>query len=130
MIRKTVMANRCNILLAIILFSPLYAYLQTEVSDTTAVQQSSLILKLNTQYQSKIGSKTIHRCPFEVSCSHFLTASIKNHGPLKGTALFLDRYFYRENMDIPSHYEAVVKNNRLVYNDEIPDSLIAYIYNH
>ena len=114
--------------MAIFILCPVPVQLQTESSYIDQEQPDSFLAKANKKYQSIIGSKTIHRCPFEISCSHFLTISIKNHGTIKGTALFLDRYFYRENAFIPTHYEAVIKDNRVVYRDEIPDSLISYLY--
>ncbi len=122
------MANSFSLLLAMLILCPIQAQLQTGLSDIEQKQQDSFLTKANNKYQSIIGSKTIHRCPFEISCSHFLTISIKNHGTIKGTALFLDRYFFRENAFIPTHYEAVIKDNRVVYRDEIPDSLISYLY--
>ncbi len=122
------MANSFSLLLAIFIVCPVQVQPETELPDIEQEQQDSFLTKANNKYQSIIGSKTIHRCPFEISCSHFLTISIKNHGAIKGTALFLDRYFFRENAFIPSHYEAVIKGNRIVYRDEIPDSLISYLY--
>ncbi len=114
--------------MAIFILCPIPVQLQAELSEIDQDHPNSFLAKANKKYQSIIGSKTIHRCPFEISCSHFLTISIKNHGTIKGTALFLDRYFYRENAFLPRHYEAVIKDNRVVYRDEIPDSLISYLY--
>ena len=102
---------------------------QQTIADTTKTD-ARLLAQLNFQYQSKIGSKTIHRCPFQVSCSHFLNDSIRQHGALKGFALFLDRYFYRENTSISSNYALVIRDNKIVYNDAIPDSLIYYLYSN
>ena len=109
-----------------IFFSPRQVYSQ---SDSTIVKvKGSFLEGANNQYQMRIGSKTIHRCPFEVTCSHFLTKSVEQHGIFKGTALFLDRYFYRENKFVPMHYESIIRYDKVVYRDEIPDSLIIYLY--
>jgi len=126
LVKNQFVASRFLFLLAIFVFisTPLYSQEQ----DSSHVQDASFLVDANQAYQSKIGSKTIHRCPFETSCSKFLQISVEEHGALKGFALFLDRYFYRENVMIPQNYEAVVRNNRVVYRDDIPDSLITYLY--
>jgi len=87
-----------------------------------------LISPLVHLYQEKINPKTISRCPFEVSCSNYLLMSIKNEGGIKGLALFLDRYFIRENHDIHKHYKARFVDNKLKYIDEIPEGYISYLY--
>lgn len=120
------MASRILFLLATFIFTQTALYSQAQ--DSSRVQEDSFLANANQAYQSKVGSKTIHRCPFEISCSKYLRISIEKHGAVKGFALFLDRYFYRENTMIPHNYEAVVRNNKVVYRDDIPDSLITYLY--
>ena len=109
-----------------ILLNPRDAFTQT---DSIFVKVNDTFLEgANSQYQMRIGSKTIHRCPFEVTCSHFLTQSVEKYGIIKGTALFLDRYFYRENKFVPTRYKSIIRDDKVVYRDEIPDSLIIYLY--
>ena len=122
------MASRFLLLLAIFLvcIPPVYS----QENDSDSAKEESFLEDAEQAYQSKIGSKTIHRCPFETSCSQFLLISVEEHGKLKGFALFLDRYFYRENNMIPQNYEAVRKDNKVVYRDDIPDSLITYLYHN
>ncbi len=117
------MANRYLLLLAILILIPVAL---SQESDKN--KNDRFAHKLNHFYQTKIGSKTIHRCPFEVSCSKYLIQSVENHGWIKGTALFIDRYFYRENSSISTNYESIINGNRVLYKDEISDSLISYLY--
>jgi len=124
--KKQFVASRLLFLLATFIFTQTALYPQEQ--DSSSVQEYSFLTHANQVYQSKVGSKTIHRCPFEISCSKFLRISVEKHGAVKGFTLFLDRYFYRENTMIPHNYEAVVKNNKVVYRDDIPDSLITYLY--
>jgi putative component of membrane protein insertase Oxa1/YidC/SpoIIIJ protein YidD len=122
------MANRFSLLLAIFILAPQTLYLQEMAEPPETETQAPSLQGANQLYQSKIGSQTIHRCPFETSCSSFFVAAIEKNGVLKGTALFIDRYFYRENHKIPQNYEAVMRANQVVYRDDIPDSLLIYLY--
>jgi len=122
------MANRFLILLAIFVLSPQALNSQEKTAPSEPEAQASSLESANQLYQSKIGNQTIHRCPFETSCSKFLVAAIEKQGLFKGTALFLDRYFYRENHRIPQNYEAVTRANQVMYRDDIPDSLLIYLY--
>ncbi len=128
MIQTQFVASRFFLLLAIFIFTTTTLYSREQ--DSAIVKQSSFLVDANQVYQTKIGTKTIHRCPFETSCSKFLEISVEEHGAVKGFALFLDRYFYRENIMIQQNYEAVVRNNKVVYRDDIPDSLITYLYRY
>lgn len=126
--KKCLVASRYFKLLAIFIVASVTSVAQGQ--DSLVVRPDSFLDQATQAYQTKISSKTIHRCPFEISCSRFLRISVEKHGTVKGFALFLDRYFYRENAAIPQNYETVVRNNRVVYRDEIPDSLITYLYQH
>ncbi len=53
-------------------------------------------------YKRDVSVNSISRCPFEVSCSNFARDAIARHG-LIGFLMFIDRYYYRENVD--SFYE-------------------------
>jgi Putative membrane protein insertion efficiency factor len=55
-------------------------------------------------YQKDISSQSVSRCPFFISCSAFCRKAIHQHG-LLGIAMFIDRYFYRENSEIYLHYK-------------------------
>ena len=48
-------------------------------------------------YRRRIASQSIDRCPFHVSCSHFAEKAVERFGFLRGTALFIDRHFFREH---------------------------------
>jgi hypothetical protein len=56
-------------------------------------------------YQRKISTLSVDRCPFYVSCSNYASRTIDRHGLLIGTALFIDRYFYRENRAAFAYYD-------------------------
>jgi len=76
-------------------------------------------------YQKKISVHSISRCPFKTSCSHFAYQAIKTRGFVIGLAFFIDRYFYRENIDAYLKY-AFYQTNRgiLKLNDDF------YLNNH
>jgi putative component of membrane protein insertase Oxa1/YidC/SpoIIIJ protein YidD len=57
----------------------------------------SFELNLIRFYQKKISVKSISRCPYYISCSHFAYQAIEKYGPYLGVCLFIDRTFYREN---------------------------------
>lgn len=54
-------------------------------------------------YREEIGPRSIRRCPFVVSCSTLAKEEIDKNG-LYGLLVFLDRFFYRENIDAHRHY--------------------------
>lgn len=64
---------------------------------------------LITFYQNDISIESISRCPFVISCSSFCKEAINKYG-LLGLAMFIDRYFYRENIDAFSHYNLIQTN--------------------
>ncbi len=66
-------------------------------------------------YQVKIGTNSVSRCPYVVSCSAFAKQSFTELG-FFGLPAFLDRFFYRENPD------TFVKYPRYV----MPDGVIRY----
>ncbi len=66
-------------------------------------------------YQVKIGTNSVSRCPYVVSCSAFGKQSFTELG-FFGLPAFLDRFFYRENPD------TFVKYRRYV----MPDGVIRY----
>ncbi len=68
-------------------------------------------------YQKKISPRSVSRCPFSVSCSHFASRVIHRHG-LYGIALFVDRYFYRENGEAYAHYPLVETSRRTLKLDD------------
>ncbi len=64
-------------------------------------------LKLIRWYQKSIATRSIQRCPFFPSCSHFAAQAIAQHGFLIGVCLFIDRNLYRENPQIYSLYNFI-----------------------
>ncbi len=68
-------------------------------------------------YQRDISTQSISRCPFEISCSRFAIRSIADHGVF-GVALFIDRYFYRENIESFINYKLIKTNNGLLKLDD------------
>lgn len=61
--------------------------------------------------------KSIHRCPFLISCSVYARRAIQEKGFLWGTVLFIDRYFYRENQEAYKHYLRVERKGRILLDD-------------
>lgn len=57
-------------------------------------------------YQTDISRNSISRCPFKISCSNFAREAISRYG-LVGFLMFIDRYYYRENMQSFSLYPLV-----------------------
>lgn len=55
-------------------------------------------------YRDNKETTSIHRCLFDVSCSHFAERAITNRGVLVGSILFVDRYFFRENFSAWQYY--------------------------
>lgn len=79
----------------------------------------SVVLGLIHYYQKKISIHSISRCPFKTSCSHFAEQAIRRNGLLKGTALFIDRYFFRENISAYQNYPFFeTRKGRLKLNDD------------
>jgi hypothetical protein len=70
-------------------------------------------------YQKEISTGSVSRCPFTISCSVFCQRAINRYG-IFGIPLFIDRYFYRENIDSFSHYKLIqIKNGVLKLDDEL-----------
>lgn len=112
-----------------LLFYPVNAS-QNPTKNDISLETSPLkiiISEIVSFYQVKISSKSIERCPFTISCSKFLITEIDNHRIMKGFALFIDRYFYRENISIPKHYPLKI-NNKFLYDDTISNKYINYLY--
>ena len=68
-------------------------------------------------YQKDISTESVSRCPFSISCSVFCRKAINQYGAV-GIALFVDRYFYRENFDIYSHYKLLQTHNGILKLDD------------
>ena len=70
-------------------------------------------------YQRRVAPNSVSRCPFLVSCSSFAIEQVKQHGAL-GFLYFVDRFFYRENIDVHAHYEWVIsKDGRVKLDDAL-----------
>lgn len=109
-----------------------FAYSQPSNNPNIEYETSPLSIVIDgavTFYQKKISSKSVSRCPFHISCSNFLINSINENGTVVGLALFIDRYFYRENASISKHYPIII-TNRIQYNDTISKEYINYLYNN
>lgn len=84
-------------------------YSNSRLEDNT--YDSNLLMKF---YQTQISSKTLHRCPFKTTCSKYLYLSVKKQGFLLGTISFVDRFFYRENINSYHHYEKIETNKGVI----------------
>ena len=56
-------------------------------------------------YQSNLSTRSISRCPFQISCSVFTKEAIRKKGILLGTSMFIDRFYFREHSYSARHYE-------------------------
>jgi hypothetical protein len=56
-------------------------------------------------YQNNISTRSIDRCPFYISCSHYAYIAISKYGLFPGICFFIDRNFYRENITSFYYYE-------------------------
>lgn len=70
-------------------------------------------------YQTEISPQSISRCPFKISCSSFAKSAIEEYG-LFGLAMFIDRYYYRENHEVFAHYRLVVSKQGILKLDDAP----------
>jgi hypothetical protein len=59
-------------------------------------------------YQTEVSPRSVKRCPFLISCSNFAATAIRDKGLLFGLVVFLDRYYYRENVAAFSLYKLVI----------------------
>jgi putative component of membrane protein insertase Oxa1/YidC/SpoIIIJ protein YidD len=64
----------------------------------------SLALQAIKYYQSEMGSRSIDRCPFAISCSNYASTAIRQSGFVSGVTLFIDRNLYRENAGSQRYY--------------------------
>jgi len=55
-------------------------------------------------YRDNEAKTSVHRCIFNVTCSHFAQLAVEKHGLALGGIMFIDRYFYRENIDARLFY--------------------------
>lgn len=78
---------------------------------------NTVIFSLISLYRNELSAGSISRCPFAVSCSAFCFTSVKNDG-LIGLLNFIDRYFYRENVEAYIHYELVQKDHGVLKLDD------------
>lgn len=71
-------------------------------------------------YKQHISPNSTRRCPYKLSCSNFAIKAIHTWGPL-GIIPFIDRFFYRENEQIPARYtEYRIPNTYILrYDDEL-----------
>ena len=70
-------------------------------------------------YQKEVGTNSISRCPYRISCSRFAKRAIDEHGFLLGISLFIDRNLYRENSHMYENYDLVLsKNGTMKLDDE------------
>lgn len=70
-------------------------------------------------YQKNIAQRSIHRCPFKISCSAFAKTAISQYG-IVGLAMFLDRYYFRENKLAFIYYKRVEEKNGILKLDDSP----------
>lgn len=61
------------------------------------------LLAMVSLYREEVGPRSVRRCPFVVSCSTLAETELKERG-LLGLLVFLDRFFYRENLAARHHY--------------------------
>jgi putative component of membrane protein insertase Oxa1/YidC/SpoIIIJ protein YidD len=79
---------------------------------------ASLVLGLIVVYQHDAGEHSISRCPFYPSCSNFAAEAVRKHGFLLGSALFIDRNFFRENPMMFRHYPFIQRSAALLKLDD------------
>lgn len=78
------------------------------------------LLTLVSLYREEVGPRSLRRCPFVVSCSALAKRELEENGIL-GLFVFLDRFFYRENIDAHRHYpRRRSEDGVLLLDDEIP----------
>ena len=77
-------------------------------SEISSLPFKYLSRALISWYQKDVGTKSISRCPYVISCSRFAMRAIENHGFLLGISLFIDRNIYRENSHMYENYDLVL----------------------
>ena len=69
-------------------------------------------------YQNNISTRSISRCPFYISCSHYAYMATNKYGLLPGICFFIDRNFYRENIASFYYYELRENNDGILKLDD------------
>lgn len=90
---------------------------KAEKSPTLFSFFSDTAFKMIKIYQKDISTKSIQRCPFKTSCSHFAYEAIERKGFI-GLCLFIDRYFYRENNNSFRKYKLIKEKNGFLKLDD------------
>lgn len=68
-------------------------------------------------WYDSVSDKTIHRCPFAISCSRFAEKAVKRHGFIPGLIIFMDRHLIRENPGARNRYARVYRDGRILLDD-------------
>lgn len=68
--------------------------------------------KLIYWYQNRLSRRSIHRCPYLISCSNYTLRAIQENGLGMGILQFIDRNLYRENPGIWQYYPLVETSDR------------------
>jgi len=84
---------------------------------STATQVFEILLK---SYRENKERTSVHRCLFNVSCSHFAEISFSKYGFLAGSVVFVDRYFFRENNGARGLYPLRGDENGIFHLDDGP----------
>lgn len=72
------------------------------------------------RYQETAAPVSVARCPYALSCSALALRSLQQESFTVALIHFVDRFFFRENADAPSHYELRHQpGGRLLLDDEI-----------
>ena len=97
-------------------------YLKEDIDSIISTSTLNVMMKpvdiVINLYQMDITGNSIQRCPFKISCSNFAKIAIKKHGVL-GILIFLDRYFFRENISAYINYNFVLTKGVLKLDDSI-----------
>lgn len=87
-----------------------------------------LVSGLIKYYQDRVSTKSIHRCPFHLTCSNFALKSIKQYGLFSGSIRFIDRYYFREHTRAKRYYPLIFDNDGVTKLDDyfFLDQCLAY----
>lgn len=95
-------------------------YSNKDFDSTKSMSTLNVIIKpidlVINLYQTDITGNSVQRCPFKISCSNFAKIAIKKHG-FYGMLIFLDRYFFRENISAFKNYNFVLTKGVLKLDD-------------
>jgi len=86
-------------------------------TSSIATQVFDLLLQ---SYRENKDRTSIHRCLFDVSCSHFAGIAYSKYGFVAGSVVFIDRYFYRENNGARGLYPLKGDENGIFHLDDGP----------